>query len=452
MGGWAPLLATVLILSASSPAWASATDFIDDDGRPGEVALEWLVERGVIDGCDPPLNRMVCPQRVLTRAEAAKILVQLGRVEGILGDRRPGSVDHFRDDEETWDGGAEPFIDHLADLGVVHGCNPPENTRFCPDERLRRGQITKMVVRAFGLEAPGGYVSPWTDTGGEFFAEAARVAAYHGLFDSSAGVFAGEEAIDRAEFARVVVEVFAPGLCGDDPFRAGRVADLAAADPAVSFTAHVLDLDTGCAYALNPDNRQQVASVFKVMVMGGTLLEAQRAGRSLTATQRDLLDAMMRFSANEPVRDLWRSFGGAPWFSQQADMFGLAETDVRADYELVWGRTTSSAYDQADLIRQILLEEGGPVGPESRETAFRLMTGVVESQTWGVTAGVPASWTVAQKNGFAGQTTNSVGVVYDEDLDPDYVVAILTWGWADWELGVGAVEEISSWVAEEMVG
>src|SRR5690606_1998546 len=65
-------LAAVIALLPVLPAGAT---FIDDDGRPGEKALEWLAVRGVIDGCNPPHDDAACPARVLTRAEAAKILV-----------------------------------------------------------------------------------------------------------------------------------------------------------------------------------------------------------------------------------------------------------------------------------------------------------------------------------------------------------------------------------------
>lgn len=447
--GLAGLVSVVLIVAVSSPARADG-EFVDDDGVPSEQALAWLAERDVIDGCDPPANRMSCPERVLTRAEAAKILVLLGRSEGVMAPSRPGAVDHFVDDEDTWNGAAEQFVDHLADLGVVHGCDPPGNESFCPHGTLLRGQISKMVVRAYDLEAPSGFETPWVDTTGRYFHEGARVAAYHRLFDPSDGVFGGEEEITRAEFARVVVRVFAPELCAADPFREGGLADLEAAHPGVSFTAYAYHLDSRCAYAMRAQARLQAASVFKVMVMGGTLLEAQEDRRGPTSSEMALLEPMITRSESSPVRELWRSFGGSPWFGRQADRFGLDDTDVVGDQGLPWGRTITSAHDQADLLRQVLLGEWGPLGSEGRRVAFDLMTSVVPSQTWGVTEGVPAGWTVAQKNGFAAGTANSVGVVYDEGLEPVYVVVVLTQGWPSWEQGVPSVERIGGWVADAL--
>jgi hypothetical protein len=443
-------VSAVLVVLVVLPASAQSGRFVDDDGRPAEQALEWLAEKDVIDGCDPPSNTRSCPDEQVSRVQAAKVLVRLAREEGILAGERPGVGDHFSDDDTVWSGAAEPFTNHLADLRIVHGCDPPTNRSFCPHDTLLRGQITKMVVRTFDLDAPPGYQTPWRDTEGHFFHEAARVAAYHGLLDSSAGFFDGHRAVSRGEFARIVVAVADPDLCADDPFSAGRVADLETDNRQVSFTAYVYDFDSGCAYGMNPANRLPTASVFKVMVMAGSFVEAQEAGRELTSSERSWLEQMITESADPPVRELWRSFGGAPWFGRQAEIFELAETDVVGDYQPGWGHTTTSGYDQGQMLRQVLVEEGGVVQPGSQAEAFDLMTSVVSWQSWGVTAGVPAGWTVAQKNGFAGQTTNSVGIVYDADQEPEYAVAILSHGWPAWQQGVPAVERIASWVSSTL--
>ncbi len=75
------------------------------------------------------------------------------------------------------------------------------------------------------------------------------------------------------------------------------------------------------------------------------------------------------------------------------------------------------------------------------------MTSVVQSQTWGITEGVPDGWTVAQKNGFAGDVANSVGYVEEPDGEGGYVIAVLTNGWPGWRSGVDTVEEIAGWVS-----
>jgi hypothetical protein len=41
----------------------------------------------------------------------------------------------------------EANIEWLADSGVTKGCNPPDNTRFCPDDNVTRGQMAAFMQR-----------------------------------------------------------------------------------------------------------------------------------------------------------------------------------------------------------------------------------------------------------------------------------------------------------------
>ncbi|HEX6145817.1 MAG TPA: serine hydrolase [Acidimicrobiia bacterium] len=238
--------------------------------------------------------------------------------------------------------------------------------------------------------------------------------------------------------------------CPPDPFTNSRVASLEDRYPGQTFTAHVYDTRTGCEFSMNPASRQSTASVFKVMVMAGTLYEAQSEMRSLSEWETSQLAPMIRESANNPVRALWNHFGGSPWFRLQAELFGLAQTTTVGDNESGWGRTTTSAHDQVDLIRQVILGEWGPLDAGSRDHAWSLMTSVVPDQTWGVTAGVPPGWTVGQKNGFAGGVANSVGFIRHPDGADGYAIAILTSGWPAWARGVPTVNEIAGWVSESL--
>ena len=445
--------AVLVVVSIALPGTAEEPvtgRFVDDDGVPGEVYIERLADLGAIQGCDPPENTRSCPEKDLTRAEAFKILVVAGQSYGALPDFPPTLPDVFVDDDTLWDGAASRLANFLADQGIVDGCNPPENTRVCPDDSLSRAQIAKMAAGTFGLSVPAGYAAPWTDTGGTWYEQAARIAAYHGLWDTSDGRFRGSEEVTRAEFARVVVRAGGETLCDSDPFTAARVSEIGESYPGQTFTAYVYDTRTGCAYWMNPAVRLRTASVFKVMVMAGTLLEAQRDGRPVSPWEWSRLEPMITESANAPVRDLWRRFGASPWFTRQTEIFGLVETNSVGDTEGVWGRTTTSAKDQGDLLRQVLAGDWGPLEGAYRSEAWELMTSVVGSQTWGVTAGVPAGWTVAQKNGFAGHITNSVGFVQEPGSTEGYVVVVLSNWWSHWTRGVPAVEEIAGWVSSEL--
>jgi len=238
----------------------------------------------------------------------------------------------------------------------------------------------------------------------------------------------------------------APPRCRPDPFT-GLASTLAAEYPGRLITAHVHDLDTGCEYSLNADNRQRTASVFKVMVLAGTLLEAQRSGRDVSEWEMSQLVPMITMSTNPQVRSLWHSFGASPWFEETRREFGLGQTTVTADNGSAWGLTLTSARDQVQLLRQVLIGQWGPIGSEYREVALDLMTSVVVDQTWGVKAGVPDDWTVAQKNGFAGITINSVGWADPPGSDQGYLVAILSQGWPDHPAGIAAVEVVSEAIA-----
>ena len=241
-----------------------------------------------------------------------------------------------------------------------------------------------------------------------------------------------------------------PPQCRPDPFTEQFIDELSSDYRGIAITAHVHDLRTNCGYSLNRDNRQSTASVFKVMIMAGTLLEAQNESRAISDQEMDLMIPMITESANSPVRALWRSFGSSPWFRDQGVILGLRDTTVIGDDGAAWGTTQTSALDQVNLLRQVLLGDWGPLHPDYRAVALELMTSVAPDQTWGVTAGVPGDWVVAQKNGFAGVTINSVGWVDEPGPSEGYVVAILTRGWSTHAKGITAVERINEVVAGAM--
>jgi hypothetical protein len=64
-----------------------------------------------------------------------------------LGYTDDGDGDRFTDDDGSI---FEQDIDRLATAGVTRGCNPPANTRFCPNSYVTRGQMAAFLVRAMG--------------------------------------------------------------------------------------------------------------------------------------------------------------------------------------------------------------------------------------------------------------------------------------------------------------
>src|SRR5690606_39316403 len=84
-----------------------------------------------------------------------------------------GGGDKFVDDNGSV---FEGDIDRLATAGVTRGCNPPKNDRFCPDERVTRGQMAAFLVRALGYTDDGGGNKFVDDNGSVFEGDIDRLA------------------------------------------------------------------------------------------------------------------------------------------------------------------------------------------------------------------------------------------------------------------------------------
>jgi hypothetical protein len=157
--------------------WEDTGEFIDEDGDPGgdpgpgpgpdpdpdpdpdpgpgggpfaDVSashtfandIAWLADEGITRGCNPPSNTRFCPGAQVTRGQMAAFLVRA------LGLSTGAGTNQFNDDNGSV---FENDIDKLATAGISRGCNPPLNTKFCPDTRITRGQMAAFLARARGL-------------------------------------------------------------------------------------------------------------------------------------------------------------------------------------------------------------------------------------------------------------------------------------------------------------
>ena len=132
---------------------ASVEPFSDLSGSVHTSAINAIAAAGITKGCNPPNNNEFCPDRAVTRAEMASMLV---RAFGI-----PWSADLFFSDLGSSVHAAD--INSLAAAEITLGCNPPENDRFCPHENVTRGQMATFLMRALDLEPiepPSGPVPP----------------------------------------------------------------------------------------------------------------------------------------------------------------------------------------------------------------------------------------------------------------------------------------------------
>ncbi len=125
-------------------------DFNDDSGSVFEEDIEWLAGTGITRGCNPPDNTEFCPDETVTRGQMAAFLRRA------LEESLTATVGtDFTDDNGSV---FEEDIEWLAGTGITRGCNPPDNTRFCPDETVTRGQMTAFLRRGLlqMLSAPPG--------------------------------------------------------------------------------------------------------------------------------------------------------------------------------------------------------------------------------------------------------------------------------------------------------
>ncbi len=132
--------------------------FADDDFSTFVADIEWLAAAEITLGCNPPYNTLFCPNQTVTRGQMAAFLV---RALGYTDTPDAGFVDtvgHLFENE----------INKLAAAGVTRGCNPAEgNTKFCPNDRVTRGQMAAFLVRAFGYHNIGDLI--FTDISGNIF-------------------------------------------------------------------------------------------------------------------------------------------------------------------------------------------------------------------------------------------------------------------------------------------
>jgi hypothetical protein len=188
------------------------------------------------------------------------------------------------------------------------------------------------------------------------------------------------------------------------------------------------------------DGVYETASIVKVDILAALLLQAEDAGRRLTARERTHATAMMEHSDHDSASALWRSIGGADGLDAANARFGLRDT-VGGDGTL-WGLTRTTAADQLTLLRQVFGDDSR-LGAASRAYLRTLMGRIAEGQDWGVSAAADGSaW--ALKHGWLPRGTTGLWVVNSIGRvtagGHDYLVAALSNGSATKERGIALVE------------
>jgi beta-lactamase superfamily II metal-dependent hydrolase len=135
----------LVIGTVAVPVHAAAGSFVDDDGNIHEPNIEAIAADGITKGCNPPVNDRFCPDDPVTRGQMAAFLNRALHLPAT-------AADFFTDDNDSV---FEADINRLAAAGITKGCDPPDNTTYCPDASVTRGQMAAFLVRGFGYTDPG---------------------------------------------------------------------------------------------------------------------------------------------------------------------------------------------------------------------------------------------------------------------------------------------------------
>jgi hypothetical protein len=189
------------------------------------------------------------------------------------------STDFFADDDDSI---FEGDINRLAAAGVTKGCNLPETDQFCPDSRVTRGQMAAFLVRGFGYGDPGD---------GNLFV------------DDDTSIFEGD--IDRLGTAGITKGCNPPvndSFCPGDPVLRDQMA---------SFLARAMGLDPIVPPPPPPPPPEPEVFALGDSVMAGVVLWSPKLEDRIPNSTADA-EVSRSFSAAKSVLSTWIGRGHDP--------------------------------------------------------------------------------------------------------------------------------------------
>ncbi|MBW3620287.1 MAG: S-layer homology domain-containing protein [Actinobacteria bacterium] len=179
---------------ACPPGDVTDPGFGDDDGNFAEAAIHCIVWYDLADGTS---DVTFSPKSLVGRGAMAKFIANLLEVGGVALPTEP--QDHFTDDEDS---PFEPFINQLAELGVVKGTT---ETTYSPGQAVNRGQMASFLARAYqeitGTALPAGNDAFTDDDGTTHEDNIDRVAAAGIAAGKTTTTFAPGESVSRDQMA-----------------------------------------------------------------------------------------------------------------------------------------------------------------------------------------------------------------------------------------------------------
>lgn len=195
-------LAMLIIMSTFLHPVHAATSFIDEIPAWAKDSVDYLVEKGVIDGVG---DNQFAPYRELTRGEATKIIALILQLDVNMNEKT-----NLVDAKNHW---ASPYIKAIQTKrpGLIDGY--PDGT-FKPNEFVTREEMAKMIVSAYGLEKNTYYLIQFKDVSG-WAADYIEILASLGVIEGKGeGMFAPKEHVSRAEAAVFIYRAEVPMLRG----------------------------------------------------------------------------------------------------------------------------------------------------------------------------------------------------------------------------------------------
>jgi hypothetical protein len=194
-----------------------------------------------------------------------------------------------------------------------------------------------------------------------------------------------------------------------------RAEDYARTRPGIVGIA-LRDRLTGASY-VNQYGRTPIwaASTPKLAIAVDLLLRDRAHTIRLTATDRELMDKMLKASDNDAADTLWFRYGGES-MAARFSSHGMDETTFSAQHPHTWGWIRTTAADLSGLIRYVL--ERMP--DESTRYLVDELRSVKANQQWDVWGAGPAE-RPGNKNGWSDDddngawVANSVGFVGENE-------------------------------------
>jgi hypothetical protein len=120
-------------------------------------------------------------------------------------------VGSFVDDDRSR---FEPYIETARTEGLVSGCNPPANDRFCPHRIVTRGEMAMMLVRSLNMPSDGGDF--FNDDNGHPAEQAINSLAAAGVTSGCGeGRFCPDRSLTRGEMSSLITAGMSWALPGN---------------------------------------------------------------------------------------------------------------------------------------------------------------------------------------------------------------------------------------------